>query len=209
MLRDFPADGLGMYSKYEDYESADEAFRNVIANAGANLPRLDACDRRLLAEAAGETAMTRANPTKSSYVGIIDSPDELGYADSAYHDTYVAGNKTYTNYPFLGLYPGETNDLTDTDGDGMPDQYETANGLNPNDVRDGAKVTPNGYTNVEIFLNAVVAGTVSRNGTPTSISHITADSKPKDDVVYSIAGQRVNDNHRGLVIRNGRKQLCR
>ena len=175
MLRDFPADGLGMYTKYEDYESADEAFRNVIANAGANLPRLDACDRRLLAEAAGETAMTRTNPTKSSYVGIIDSPDELGYADSAYHDTYVAGNKTYTNYPFLGLYPGETNDLTDTDGDGMPDQYEIANGLNPNDVRDGAKVTENGYTNVEIFLNAVVAGTVNRNGTPTSISHITAD----------------------------------
>lgn len=207
MLRDFPADGLGMNDRYEDYETADEAFSNVIANAGANLPRLDACDRRLLAEAAGEVPVTRPNPTKSSYVGIIDSPDNLGYADSIYHDTYVAAGKTYSNYPFLGLYPGETNDLTDSDGDGMPDQYESASGLNPNDSSDGAKVTDNGYTNVEIFLNAVVAGTVSRNGTPTGIVHPDAGRMPDNAAAYNIAGQRVGKDARGLVIKNGRKHL--
>ena len=46
---------------------------------------------------------------------------------------------------------------TDTDGDGMPDEWETANGLNPNDATDGAKICADGYTNLEHYLNGLVA----------------------------------------------------
>ena len=46
----------------------------------------------------------------------------------------------------------------DTDGDGMPDGYETANGLDPNNPEDGAEDSGNGYTNLEIYLNSLVAG---------------------------------------------------
>jgi len=45
---------------------------------------------------------------------------------------------------------------TDTDHDGMPDAWETAQGLNPNDAidRNGDK-NNNGYTNVEDYLNSL------------------------------------------------------
>ena len=41
----------------------------------------------------------------------------------------------------------------DSDHDGMPDAWEKAHGLDPKDARDGAAFAPNGYTNVENYLN--------------------------------------------------------
>jgi hypothetical protein len=42
----------------------------------------------------------------------------------------------------------------DTDGDGMPDTWETAHGLNPNSASDGTgDYNGDGYTNVEKYLN--------------------------------------------------------
>lgn len=43
----------------------------------------------------------------------------------------------------------------DTDGDGIPDEYETANGLNANDKSDGMKIGAGGYTNLEIYVNSL------------------------------------------------------
>jgi hypothetical protein len=43
----------------------------------------------------------------------------------------------------------------DTDGDGMPDDWEKAHGLNPN-VADGNEVTKSGYTRLEEYLNSLV-----------------------------------------------------
>lgn len=44
---------------------------------------------------------------------------------------------------------------TDTDNDGMPDSYETANGFNPNSPTDATQTAANGYLNVENYLNGV------------------------------------------------------
>ncbi len=47
---------------------------------------------------------------------------------------------------------------TDTDKDGMPDDWETARGLNPADPADGSlDRDSDGYTNVEEFLNSLMA----------------------------------------------------
>ncbi|MCM1522731.1 MAG: fibronectin type III domain-containing protein [Muribaculaceae bacterium] len=43
----------------------------------------------------------------------------------------------------------------DTDNDGIPDEYETANGLNPNDASDAVKIAANGYTNIENYVNQI------------------------------------------------------
>jgi len=43
--------------------------------------------------------------------------------------------------------------LKDTDGDGLPDSWENAHKLNPNDPADGKTITANGFSNLEIYIN--------------------------------------------------------
>ena len=44
---------------------------------------------------------------------------------------------------------------TDTDKDGMPDGWEKNNGLNPNESSDRNKLTSDGYTMLEKYLNSL------------------------------------------------------
>ena len=65
-------------------------------------------------------------------LGIITDPEQVG------------------GYP---EYKGEP--YADADGDGMPDDWEKANGLNPNDAADSSRdADGDGYTNIEEWLNA-------------------------------------------------------
>ena len=50
----------------------------------------------------------------------------------------------------------------DADHDGMPDEWETARGLDPNDATDGARAAQDGYTHLEHYLNALAAKTGER-----------------------------------------------
>ena len=53
-----------------------------------------------------------------------------------------------------GTVAGGTS-LKDTDGDGIPDAWETAHGLNPSLPSDGATITAPGYSNVEVYMNSL------------------------------------------------------
>lgn len=64
---------------------------------------------------------------------IIDSPDEVG---------------GWPEYPSL-------RGPKDTDRDGMPDAWEAARKLNPNDPRDASKDSGDGYTNIEKYINGL------------------------------------------------------
>lgn len=44
---------------------------------------------------------------------------------------------------------------TDSDHDGMPDEWETRHRLNPRDPADGTRVAASGYTNLEDYLNEI------------------------------------------------------
>ncbi|KAH7304093.1 fibronectin [Stachybotrys elegans] len=44
----------------------------------------------------------------------------------------------------------------DTDGDGIPDAWERANGLDPNNPSDGMAIAANGYANLENYVNSLV-----------------------------------------------------
>jgi len=76
----------------------------------------------------------------------------------------VAGVKDGTNRLInsqdeVGGFPAldSKNALPDTDGDGMPDDWEIRNGLNPNDPSDRNGYTLNQhYTNLEVYLNSLV-----------------------------------------------------
>lgn len=146
LLEQYASSGLNM-------QTAQEAYTAVCAGAGAQLPRLDEEDTRLLAEAAGTIDPQFVGKNKPQYVGIIDAPSDVSFSRV---DTFMVGNDTITSYPFLGMLEGDSI-ATDTDGDGMPDYWETAHGLNPADATDGKASTLSalgaGYTNLEYFLN--------------------------------------------------------
>jgi len=106
-------------------QSAQEAYELVLAHAGATLPNRDAVDVRII-----ESVRT-GRPAFGN--GIIDTPADVG------------GWPEYKSVPAP----------TDTDHDGMPDEWEEKFGLNPNDPSDGAKDKDgDGYTNVEEWLNS-------------------------------------------------------
>lgn len=57
-----------------------------------------------------------------------------------------------------GLVPGSP--PTDTDSDGMPDDWESSHGLNPG-VDDSATVMPSGYTAIEEYINELADAIVA------------------------------------------------
>lgn len=59
-------------------------------------------------------------------------------------------------------YPAGTTPK-DTDGDGMPDSFEKARGLKVNVKDDNAYTLGGGYTNIEHYINGIIAGTVAPN----------------------------------------------
>ena len=61
--------------------------------------------------------------------------------------------------PWPDLASGAPAPPADSDRDGMPDGWEKAHGLDPNNASDGAAVAENGYTNVENYLNELAEDT--------------------------------------------------
>lgn len=114
---------------------ATKAFDKVVAYAGASYQR-DAVDTRIAKETQDGTAtyMTGGN---GSTGGLIDTQATVG------------------GWPTLT----DTGKWLDTDKDGMPDKWETANGLNPNDASDASAYTIDTkgyYTNIEVYCNSLV-----------------------------------------------------
>ena len=69
-------------------------------------------------------------------------------------------SRVSTTGPWPDLAGGAPSPPADSDHDGMPDAWEKAHGLDPNDARDGAAVAANGYTNVENYLNELAGDTI-------------------------------------------------
>lgn len=139
-------------------QPASEAFEQVCLQAGASLPRYDEEDTRLLAEAAGDIDPVFFGPTQKNWLGIIDSQDDILFARC---DTFMVNDSLVGGYPFLDAISGDSL-ILDTDGDGLPDRYETEKGLNPTDATDAAQLTASGYSELELYLNGVASGTINK-----------------------------------------------
>ena len=118
--------------------SAAEAYEKVLAYVGASLYR-DEIDDRYMEEAKTGTATYKGSITNSP--GIIDKVSDV---------------KGYTEENFgTGSRPA----AFDTDKDGIPDEWEKANGLNPNDASDALTYSLDKkgyYTNIEVYANSLV-----------------------------------------------------
>lgn len=67
---------------------------------------------------------------------------------------------------FPTIAPGTA--CVDSDHDGIPDAWEIAHGLNPNDPTDAQKTAPNGYTYLENYLNGTNPTLTARTNSTTS-----------------------------------------
>lgn len=123
-------------------ESPADAYEAVLSHAGASLPVRDAVDSRIIEEVRGGYATyegktykeQKRQPELSKKSGIIDSPNDVG------------------GWPVLNSLPAPA----DSDHDGMPDEWEKAQKLNPNDPDDRNLTDKDGWTNLERYLNGLV-----------------------------------------------------
>ena len=177
--------------------SAEDAYDRVLKYAGASLSR-DEYDEMMVADTRDGVASCIV---KGIGKGLINSQDDITYADGS------------TGFPTLNSLEAKA----DTDGDGMPDEWETANGLNPNDPEDGPAAAENGYTNLENYLNSLVAhimeggneGGVLLDGQKefgTGVQQISG-AEATDSRTFNLQGVEVGEDAKGIVIRNGRKIL--
>lgn len=124
-----------------EQQTAEEAYEKVLADAGAILPVRDLADTRIISDVRGGYATyegesyEREHPVadSSAICGIIDSQEDVG------------------GWPELSSIPAPM----DSDHDGMPDDWEMVEGLNPDDPEDRNTMTEDGYTVLEKYLNSL------------------------------------------------------
>lgn len=190
--------------------SAENAYTQVLNYVGASLVR-DGVDARYIEETQTGTATYKGSITNRP--GIIDVvADVNGYPD---------------------LESASRPEGYDTDQDGMPDEWEIANGLNPNDPSDAQTYTidteKGWYTNLEVYLNSIVENIIKSENQnadetvneyyPTCATKIQGQSlthdAPIDTKYYASNGQQINpQNAKGVFIRietfaNGKKLVSK
>ena len=157
----------------QNTESATAAYESVLAQAGASFKR-DAVDARVVHEV--RTGTATYNGSKTGYKGIIDSQSDVG------------------GWPELNLAPAPA----DTDNDGMPDAWETQNGLNPNDATDGNGIHASGYTNLEMYLNSLSNMAASTDPSMYASASFSSFAQtagtPSASGTYTVSGQNLTHN---------------
>jgi len=118
----------------------------VLTNVGANLPKRDPVDTRVIKQ---------VRTGKIDFIADVKLPEKDFEHRRLPKDSYKQG--IITDVSQVGGYPEyKGTPYKDADDDGMPDAYELKNGLNPKDASDAAKISKSGYSNIEVYLNSVV-----------------------------------------------------
>jgi len=112
-------------------QSAEEAYKIVLEKVGAILPKRDVIDDRIIRET--KTGKCTYGDSYGKHTGILDS------------------QRNSEAWPELKTY----NVLTDSDNDGMPDKWETSKGLDSNNPEDRNKISAEGYTMLEQYINGL------------------------------------------------------
>ena len=107
----------------------------------------------------------------------------------------------------------------DTDKDGIPDEWEKTNGLNPNDASDALTYSLDAkgyYTNIEVYANSLVENIMKAENadalnavdeyyptsTSTGISQTVVDKGEVASITYyALNGSRLNAPAKGISIR--------
>jgi len=191
--------------------TAQKAYEKVLANAGASLHR-DTVDARYMNEAKNGTTTYIGSATKTGdgktithRKGIIDFVKDQG--------TYeLEATSRPSNF--------------DTDGDGIPDEWETDNNLNPNNAADGTAYTLDSerqwYTNLEVYMNSLVEDIMKAGNadainavdeyyplykTTNGIHPVSRVTPALNDKYCNLQGIRIKKPNKGIYIKNGQKVI--
>ncbi|MEM9861892.1 MAG: hypothetical protein AAF938_09770 [Myxococcota bacterium] len=133
-LRDTPVELPG---RRPTITSSEEAYERVLADVGAN--------RYLRPD--GSVNVVR-DAKDAQYVSDVRNRENTNGRGSDY------GNELGV-FDFPTIERGERSRDHDTDGDGMPNVWERAQGLDENTPDDDQHTLHTGYTNIEVFLSGV------------------------------------------------------
>jgi len=126
---------------------ANVAFKRVLDYAGCSLHR-DQVDEMVVMDTrfglASHTGTKLDAKGRKNNPGIIDDPEDN-------RPTGKAANG-WQAWPVLNSLPAPK----DTDGDGVPDEWEKEVGMDPTEPADGNTVHASGYTYLEIYLSTLV-----------------------------------------------------
>ena len=140
----------------------EQTFDYVLSHVGATLPKRDIIDQRVVDEVrTGKPYYVDKLPKDNPYGDTWGLADKSKNADGLFkyrrlgNDSYKLG--IITDPRQMGGYPKyKGKPRKDSDGDGMPDDWEIANGLNPNDPTDAnGDINGDGYTNIEKYINGI------------------------------------------------------
>lgn len=142
---------------------SDQTFDKVLSNVGATMPCRDIVDQRIVEEVrTGQAYYVKKLPKKNPYGdmwGLSDkSKNEEGFFKYRRVDKDSYKHGIITSIEQMGGFPKykKYTAWKDSDGDGMPDEWEIANGLNPNDPSDAnLDCNGDGYTNIEKYINGI------------------------------------------------------
>jgi hypothetical protein len=170
---------------YINIMNANDAYNYVLNNVGATIPKRDLVDQRVIDEVrTGSAYYVKKLPKNNPYGDVTGlspkSQDEEGLfkyrklSDDSYMKGIITDPRQMGGYP---EYKGKP--YKDSDGDGMPDEWEIANGLNPHDASDAnADCTGDGYTNIEKYINGI-STKVKTDWTNMKNNHDTLAEKGK------------------------------
>ena len=160
---------------YTTTHTARKAYEKVLDYAGASLHR-DSYDEEMVND-------TRKG--KASYTG---SGLSSGFINTQDDNKPAGASSSWSAWPTLQ----STEAPLDTDGDGMPDEWETANGLDPNNKNDYKDLNDEGYTMLEVYMNSLVADITEdqyADGEPMGYIINVGESVSTE---YDISGQTSN-----------------
>lgn len=182
---------------------AQTAFEKVLKYCGASFVR-DACDERYAEEAEnGTTTFKGAIVKRAGILDVINAPEGTEDPNTASYPTLREEQR-----------PADF----DSDGDGIPDEWEIANGLNPSNDSDGNAYTIDTkgyYTNIEVYLNSIVEDIMKGGNAdaedavdeyyPTykstsGIKGINSSSEAIKTTYTTISGQNINNAGHGVYI---------
>lgn len=161
---------------YVSTHTAADAYEKVLAYAGCSRSR-DKLDSLIVADTRQRKA-TYTGRGEGDLPGIIDTPYDIKPAHA---------DADWSPWPELK----QTRHYKDADADGMDDDWEISQQLNPQDASDGLLIDDNGYTMLEVYLNSLVADiTEAQNQGAVASGYIEYDN-PNENVV-SIPASKID-----------------